>query len=209
MSERRRQGPAAGAGAAGAAYLDMPVRRFLDALAAGTPAPGGGAAAALTVTLAAGLCAMSARLSTRQLPSAAVIAEEAERLRGRAAPLAQADAAGYQAVLDALRGRPGAGTPAAALSAASATPMSVAEIGARVASLAAVLAAGGNPAVRGDAVVSAVLAAAAAQAAAALVCVNLDSSGDDRPGRADLLAAEAAERAQQAQREEPRAGRYL
>jgi methenyltetrahydrofolate cyclohydrolase len=186
------------------AYLDMPVGRFLAALSATTPDPGGGAVAALAVTLAAGLCVMTAGLSARRLPAAERLAEQARQLRDRAAPLAQADAEAYRTVLAALRARGSApdGGPdrappdlAAALSQASAVPMEVAEIGAEVAALAAAIAAGGNPSVRGDAIAAALLAAAGARTAATLVRINLagpgGTDGDGRVARADLLAAEA------------------
>ncbi len=172
------------------AYLDMGVGRFLDALSATTPDPGGGSVAALAVTLAAGLCMMTAGLSRRQLPAAEQLAARARLLRDRAAPLAQADAEVYRAVLAAMRAP---GGPGDALSRACATPMEVAEIGAEVARLAAAVAAGGNPNVRGDAITAALLAAAGSRAAAALVRINLAAApGDARPAHADQLAAEAA-----------------
>ena len=174
------------------AYLDMAVGRFLDALSAATPDPGGGAAAALAVTLAAGLCVMTARLSGRHLPAAEETAARAGLLRDKAAPLAQADVEAYRAVIAALRA-PGQAGAAAALSAACAVPMEVAEIGAEVAEIAAEIAAGGNPNVRGDAITAALLAASGARAAAALVQINLTGAEDDgRPARAEQLAAEAA-----------------
>ena len=181
--------------AAPPAYLDMPVGRFLDALSATTPDPSGGGVAALAVTLAAGLCVMTAGLSARQLQEAPRLTEQARRLRDRAAPLAQADAEAYRAVIAALRSRdapPGQPQMAAALSQASMVPMEVAEIGAEVTALAAAIAAGGNPNVRGDAVTAALLAAAGSRAAAALVRINLTGTEDDRPARADRLAAGAA-----------------
>ena len=195
----------------------MAVGRFLDALSASTPEPGGGAVAALAVTMAAGLCAMTAGVSGRHLTAAERLAEQARLLRDRAAPLAQADAEAYRAVLAALRARrtaapsgPGealrdppseapmpaaeGGTAlAAALSQASVVPMEVAEIGAEVAAVAAAIAAGGNPNIRGDAVAAALLAAAGTRAAAALVRINLaGAGGDGRPARAERLATEAA-----------------
>jgi methenyltetrahydrofolate cyclohydrolase len=177
----------------------MTVGRFLDALSAPTPEPGGGAAAALAVTLAAGLCVMTARLSGRQLPAAEETAARAEVLRDRAAPLAQADVEAYRTVIAALRA-PGRAGAAAALSAACTVPMEVAGIGAEVAAVAAAVAAGGNPNVRGDAVTAALLAASGAQAAAALVKINLTGAeGDGRPARAEQLAAEAARLAAQAE----------
>jgi formiminotetrahydrofolate cyclodeaminase len=182
--------------AARPAYLDMTVGRFLDELSSTTPDPSGGGVAALAVTLAAGLCVMTAGLSARQLPEAPRLAEQARRLRDRAAPLAQADAEAYRAVIAALRARDGAvpGKPrmAAALSRACVVPMEVAEIGAELAAVAAAIAAGGNPNVRGDAITAALLAAAGSRSAAALVRINLaGAEDDDRPARAEHLAAGA------------------
>jgi formiminotetrahydrofolate cyclodeaminase len=161
----------------GEAYLDLPVGRFLDALAAARPDPGGGSAAALAIALAAGLCAMTARLSKARLPEAAALAAEADWLRESAAPLAQADADGYAAVMDARRLDPAApgraAALAAALSAASAVPVRIVETGVKVAGLAARLAEDGNPNLRGDAATAALLAAAGARAAARLVEINL------------------------------------
>ena len=183
--------------AAPPAYLDMTVGRFLDALSATTPDPSGGGVAALAVALAAGLCVMTAGLSARHLPEAPRLAEQARRLRDRAAPLAQADAEAYRAVIASLRARdaaaPGKPRMAAALSQASVVPMEVAEIGAELTAVAAAIAAGGNPNVRGDAVTAALLAAAGSRAAAALVRTNLaGAEADDRPARAQGLAAGAA-----------------
>ena len=152
-------------------YLDLPVGQFLAALSAPTPDPGGGAVAALAVSLAASLCAMTASLSTRQLtgpgPDAASLARQAAQRAG-----------------DGLATQ-------AALSAASDVPVRVAEIAMAVAGIAATVAASGNPAVRGDAAAAALLASAGAQSAALLVQINLaGAAGDGRPGRAALLAAE-------------------
>ncbi|HET7244206.1 MAG TPA: cyclodeaminase/cyclohydrolase family protein, partial [Streptosporangiaceae bacterium] len=81
----------------------------------------------------------------------------------------------------------------AALARASEVPLEVAELGDRVAALAADVARRGNPAVRGDALAAAQLAAAAARTAAALVQINLAELPDDpRPARAAQLAARAA-----------------
>jgi formiminotetrahydrofolate cyclodeaminase len=218
-------------------YLDLPVGRFLELLSDTRPDPGGGAVAALAVTLAASLCAMTASLSARQLPGpglagaadprpaggaapapepgppgaatpepatgrgAGWLARRATQLRDEAAPLAQADADGYRAVLAARRAGHEQAVQAA-LSAACDVPMQVAQIGAEVAGIAAAVAAGGNPAVRGDAITAALLAAAGAQSAALLVRINLAgaAAGDGRPGRADQLAAGAARLAAEASR---------
>jgi formiminotetrahydrofolate cyclodeaminase len=183
----------------------MAVGRFLDALSVTTPDPSGGAVAALAVALAAGLCEMSAGLSARHLPEAPRLVERARRLRDRAAPLAQADAEAYRTVIAALRApdttTPGQPRLAAALSQASVVPMEVAETGAEVAALAAAVAAEGSPNVRGDAITAALLAAAGSRAAAALVRINLaGAEADDRPARAEHLAAGAARLAASAER---------
>jgi formiminotetrahydrofolate cyclodeaminase len=252
--------PAEADGTGSTPYLDLPVGEFLQALSAPTPAPGGGSAAAITVALAASLCAMTARISTPQLSAggeagavdietqtgaagiaaragaagigagaaadnvtqagaagigaragaagigagaaadnvteagAAGIVAEAQCLRERAAPLAQADAEAYRAVITALRDREQ--SVGGALSAASTVPMEVAEIGARVAALAATIAERGNPNVRGDAITAALLAAAGSGAASELVRINLaQARGDDRPAQAQQFASEAARHA--------------
>jgi len=188
---------APGTGPAG--YLDMRVGEFLDELAAARPDPGGGSAAALAVALAAALCAMTAQLSARHLADAPRLAADSRGLLRRAAPLAQADSDAYDGVLAARRapgqpaGRQRDERISAALARASEVPLEVAELGGRVAALAAEIAGRGNPAVRGDALTAARLAAAAAQAAAALVRINLAGTpGDPRPDRATHLAARAA-----------------
>jgi methenyltetrahydrofolate cyclohydrolase len=188
-----------GPGTRRAGYLDMRVGEFLDELAAARPAPGGGSAAALAVALAAALCAMTAELSARQLAQAPQLAAQARGLLHRAAPLAQADADAYADVLAARRapgqpaGRPRAEQVSAALARACEVPLEVAELGDRVAALAADIADRGNPAVHGDALAAAQLAAAAAQTAAALVQINLAGMPDDpRPAQAAQWAARAA-----------------
>ena len=80
-------------------FLDQPVRGFLDQLAARSPTPGGGGAAAVTGAMAAGLVAMAARFSARQLPEAGDLADEADRLRYMTSQLADMDARVYTAVL--------------------------------------------------------------------------------------------------------------
>ena len=181
-------------------YLDLPLRTFLGLLCGDQPGPAGGAAAALGVALAASLCVMTARLSSRQLPEAAELTAEAERLADTVAPLAQADSNAYGAVIAALR-QPAAPAAlqdderhrriAAALSDAADVPMRVAEIGVQVAALATRLAIHGNPNVHGDAITAALLAEAGARSACALVRINLSGAeSDQRLVRvAHLLAA--------------------
>jgi formiminotetrahydrofolate cyclodeaminase len=190
-----------------AGYLDMPLGEFLGQLAGREPAPGGGAAAALSVAVGAGLCAMAARLSARQLDATAAgqLTAAADRIRPRAASLMLADGEAYGRVISAMRAPAGADPAgrdravAAALSDAADVPMQIVALGAEVAGLAARLAADGNPALRGDAVTAALLAQAGARAAAALVGINLAAVPDDeRPARAEALLAAAARSARAA-----------
>jgi methenyltetrahydrofolate cyclohydrolase len=191
------------------AYLDMSLQQFLGALASGWPAPGGGVAAALTVTLGASLCAMAARLSAGRLDgeTADQLATQAERLRATSAALMPADADAYGRVISAMRSPAGedpAGRKravAAALSDAADVPMEIIALGAEVTRLAARLAADGNPALRGDASTAALLAEAGARSAAVLVRINLAGLPDDeRHRRAESLLGEAARSASAAAR---------
>jgi formiminotetrahydrofolate cyclodeaminase len=178
--------------------LGLPVSEFLSRLAGPEPAPSGGGAAALAVSMAAGLCAMTARLSARQLAGSEDLATAAQRTADRAASLIQADADSYAAVIAAQRRRHDDDQArrreiAAALAAAADVPMEIVELAVPVARLAARLAADGNPNLRGDAITGALLAEAGARSAAALVAINLaGAADDDRPARAGQLAKEAA-----------------
>src|SRR5580765_5434725 len=79
------------------ALLDLRLREFLDEIAAAGRTPGGGSVTAI----GAGLLAKVARGSTDSWPEAAGVAAQAECLRDRATPLAQADAEQYEAALRA------------------------------------------------------------------------------------------------------------
>ena len=177
-------------------FLDEPVRGFLDQLAARTPAPGGGGAAAVTGAMAAGLVAMAARFSATRLPGAGELADEADGLRRRLVQLADMDARAYAAVLEAFRLPAEDGQREArrreALRGAALVPLEIAGIGARVAAMAAQVAEAGNPNLRGDAVTGAVLAAASARSAACLVDINVGLGGLD-PGLSRRAAQAAAD----------------
>ena len=184
-------------------FLDEPVRGFLDQLAARTPAPGGGGAAAVTGAMAAGLVAMAARFSATRLPGAGELADQADELRRRLAQLADMDTRAYAAVLEALRLPEGTSQREVqrqeALLGAALVPLEIAGIGARVAAMAVRVAEAGNPNLRGDAVTGAVLAAASARSAASLVDINVRLGGLD-PGlsrRAAQAAADAGDAADQ------------
>ena len=178
-------------------YLELPVGRFLDLLASGESAPGGGSAIAVSVALAASLSSMAARLSTKHLADATGLVERAEGLRERVAPLARADAVAYGRVLVAQRAREAPyrdGDVRAALSEAADVPLAVAETGAEVASIAARLASDGNPNLEGDALCAVLLADAGVRAAVRLVEINLsgEPGEDGRLERARELVETAA-----------------
>jgi glutamate formiminotransferase/formiminotetrahydrofolate cyclodeaminase len=82
---------------------------FLDALASGTPTPGGGSAAAYAAAMGAGLVAMVARLSMGKKKYAEVeevmqgILTEAESLRARLTQAVDEDAASFAAIMQAFK----------------------------------------------------------------------------------------------------------
>jgi len=176
-------------------YLDLPLKAFLDLVASGGPAPGGGSVAAVAVALAAGLSGMAARMSAGQLADG--LADRADAARRRVAPLARIDAQSYARVLDAYR-EPDSETRrkrvSDALSGATDVPLAVAEIGNEVAGIAAQLVEEGNPNLEGDAIAAVLLAEAGVRAATVLVEINLSSAyvDDDRLGRANELVDETA-----------------
>ena len=147
---------------------DQPLGEFLEAVAAGTPAPGGGTSAAVTCALAAALVEMSAQI-------AGADAARPRAARVRALELAEVELSSYAPVLEAHD----ADQRAAALVEASRSPLEVAELGAEVAQLGAEVAQASSAAVRGDALAGVVLAEAASTAAWRLVEINLAESGAD------------------------------
>lgn len=182
-------------------FSDNTLSEFLAAVASREPAPGGGAVAALTAAAAAGLAAMAARFTTGEL---AELAEPADELRARITPLADADAAAYTQVLAAYqlpRTDPDRRTRITeALRGAADVPLRIAEASAEVATLAARLAAGGNPNLVGDARAAALLAEAATRTAVGLVEINvklggLDGTWLDDTARHTRTAADAVKEA--------------
>ena len=168
-------------------YLGQELGDFLDLVASREAAPGGGAVAAITISLAAGLVAMAAQLSERQVLDSASLVTEAERVRRRSERLADEDAEAYRAVLAAYTAARSGATPkarediAAALESAARVPLEMASLAAETAVLGARLALEGNPRLRGDATTAVLLAEAAARSAAHLVYVDVDE-GDGDPG---------------------------
>jgi methenyltetrahydrofolate cyclohydrolase len=157
--------------------------------------------------MAAGLVAMVARASRDGWPEAGGVIAQAETLRRRVLPLAQADAEAFEEALAALslpselEAEVRSMTIGRALERAAAVPLVIAEASADVAALAALVAEKGEPRLRGDAVTAALLAAAATRASAHLVAVNLTTTEDDeRVRRAGRLADSAWEAAHTALR---------
>jgi formiminotetrahydrofolate cyclodeaminase len=72
--------------------LSMPLGDVLGHMASEVPSPAGGSAAAIAVAMGAGLTAMCARNSRDEWPEARGATAQAEALRARIEPLAQADA---------------------------------------------------------------------------------------------------------------------
>jgi formiminotetrahydrofolate cyclodeaminase len=184
-----------------APLLECSVADLLDRLAAKQPAPGGGAAAAITAAMAAGLLGMAARLSTAQLIDSAGRAAYVDRVRGQLAALAERDVEAYQAVLAAFA-LPREPDPEVrrrqirrTLERAARVPTEIAEAASGIAAEAVELAKRGNPNLRGDAFTAATLAAAAARAAAELVRLNVELGelGGDLADRAAHAAAVATD----------------
>jgi formiminotetrahydrofolate cyclodeaminase len=180
-------------------FLQLPVSTFLDQVQDRSPAPGGGAVAAIVTAMASSLCAMAGRFSEPPGADPSPVARRAIALADAAAPLAQADAAAYGRFLEARRlprepdPAPRRQAIAEATSRAADVPLQVARIAAEVAELGATVAVEGNPNLRGDAVTAALLGAAAARAAATLVAINLEGADDPRVEQSGALATAAEE----------------
>jgi formiminotetrahydrofolate cyclodeaminase len=176
---------------------------LLEAVGAQTPAPGGGTAAALAASMAAGLVQMAARFTRAREDYAQVhdrmdeVAEEAGALRERLLELAEHELSAYEPVLEALA--LDAGDPdrearlREALSDAADSPLEIARAAVSVASLGAELAATGNVNLTGDAITGTALAEAACCAAARLAEINLARvPSDPRLDEAAELTRQAA-----------------
>jgi formiminotetrahydrofolate cyclodeaminase len=160
---------------------------LLEGLAARTPAPGGGAAAAWACALAAGLVEMAASFAED-----ADAAGRARELRAELLMLAERDGEAYGAAMAARRE---GGDAAAAMAAAAEPPLQIAEVAAEVAELAATMAVTGKSSLVGDALTGALLAEAAARAAARLAEMDLDAASPAAPASALARAHVATRRA--------------
>lgn len=165
----------------------MTLAEFSTAVAAPTPAPGGGAVAAVAGSLAASLTGMVAQLALRKVapgghPELTSLAEAADHLRHRLLALADEDRAAFEGVLIARRS---GDQPAlvAAWRKVSRVPAEVVRLCREAAQLAHRAARDGPESALGDAVMAALLAAAAAAGSQVNLRLNVQAAG--RP--ADLL----------------------
>jgi methenyltetrahydrofolate cyclohydrolase len=164
-------------------YLDLTVDELLVELASPSPAPGSGFAAAVSIAMGAATVTMAARMS-HDWPEGRGASAQAETLRKRVMELANANAEAYAAALDALKGkeeryRTRDETLGDALARAADVPLEIGDAATAVAALAAEVAERGNPRFGADCAAAATLAVAGARTAAALVEVNLGTTGED------------------------------
>ncbi len=146
---------------------------------------------------AAALVEKAARLSTRHWEGAADALERANALRMKSFELIEEDSQAYLAYVDAVRAAKGLEGAAQADAVGSAhaltidVPLRLTRAAAEVVELAVQLADRGNPTLRADAVVAAILGAAAAEAAATLIRVNVEDNDDVGLREAQELAGRA------------------
>jgi formiminotetrahydrofolate cyclodeaminase len=180
------------------------VGELMEALAAPSPAPGGGSSAALTCAIAAGLAEMTAAIAGASADPAASerldeLGARTAELRELALALADRELSSYRPVLAAIREAPGRADQdrrvSEALATASEPPLEIARTAAEVSAIALELAGHASASVRGDVVTSVLLAEAAARSAATLVETNLQRSPGDKRVTAARRAAEEAEAA--------------
>lgn len=167
---------------------------IMDSIAASTPAPGGGTAAALAGVMAASLVQMVANLTLGRKKYIGVEAKmqevytEAAELRGRLGELAEEDARAYEEVMQAYKYPKSTPEEEAlraqaierALHGAATVPLRTAQAALQVLSLAAAVAQAGNQNALTDAGVAGLLASAAFTAAVYNVRVNI-AMLDPRP----------------------------
>jgi glutamate formiminotransferase/formiminotetrahydrofolate cyclodeaminase len=174
---------------------------FLDSLAAGTPTPGGGSAAAYAGAAGAALVAMVARLTVGKKKYAEIEAQmneilnQAEKLRRELTAAVDEDAAAFEAIMSAFKlpketpeqqTERTAAIEAATFKAAQ-VPLATAEKAVKVMALAERCAALGNLNAISDAASAAAMSRAALTSAGYNVRINVNSLGDKSAGE-PLLA---------------------
>jgi formiminotetrahydrofolate cyclodeaminase len=165
---------------------------YLDDLAAGTPAPGGGSAAAATGAMAAALTAMVCRLTIGRkkylevdLEMRSVLAR-LEELRTQLTQLVSEDPVAYTAVMDAYRLPEGTteeqtvrqAAIQAATKQATLTPLATARACAEIIRLSRIVTKLGNPNAAGDAAAGAACAQAGLKIAVLDAQINLKTLED-------------------------------
>jgi len=179
-----------------------PLGEWLSELASGTPAPGGGAAAAMSASMAAGLICMVCNLTIGKPRYAAheplmkVALERGEAARRRALELADEDAAAFNRAIEAYRlpratdserSRRSAAIQAATVASAR-VPLLTAALSAEVISLSAMILEGANANLISDVAIAAQLGRAALDASVMNVEVNL-ASIEDQTVRQEIAGA--------------------
>jgi len=183
---------------------EVPLEAWLAALAARTPTPSGGAAAAVSLASAAALASMVARFSEESIPDAEELAAVADSCRGEALELAAADQAAVEALYgrkaERTRGAPGRNEGPEAdddptvdapdpRQAAAEVPLRMVILAASLRPLLARLESLGNPRLAGDVGVAVELAASGSAAAARLVRIDARSlAPEDRASVLERLA---------------------
>jgi glutamate formiminotransferase/formiminotetrahydrofolate cyclodeaminase len=168
---------------------DLMPHAFLDAVADGTPTPGGGSVAALAGALASALAGMVARLTVGKKKYADVeeamreIARLSDQLRADLTMAISDDSAAFREVMDAYRrDKDDPSRPAAiqeALRGAADVPLQTARLSLRVMEQLKVVVEQGNVNAVTDGAVGARMALAAVEGAALNVLVNLQSMDDE------------------------------
>jgi len=193
------------------ALYEEPYGAILEALASGTPTPGGGTAAALAGAMAASLAEMVANLTLNRKKYIAVqphmeqVAKESRELRARLLSLADEDAAVYLGVMAAYKLPKGSdseisdrnGAILRAIEQAARVPLTTADCALRVLELVSTVAQKGNQNAITDAGVAMLLGQAAVEGALYNVYINL-SSLEIKPSWAISMTEEAENIARQA-----------
>jgi formiminotetrahydrofolate cyclodeaminase len=181
---------------------DQTVGDWLDALASHAPAPGGGAAAAISAAIGAALVSMVCNLTigkpryAEHEPTMTVVLDRATALREQALELAAEDAQAFQAVAAAYKLPRTSDTDKEARAAAIQTalleaadvPLRTAELAAEVIALAGRICEGANVNVISDVAVAVSSARAALEAASVNVEINL-AAMDDPTRRLEIARA--------------------